>query len=184
MLNFTICALLLAAAPSSLVRHENLHQPVSPHPKGPLRPVSLAPGPVKHEGPVYPVPPTDTTGGRTTQTSFTEASSEASHWLTLIDQKQFQGAWDDSGPLLKDVIGPAQWDAALSGTRTRLGNVLSRKLTTHQSLSALPHGTRGNFIIIEYQTQFSWNIRGTETVTMMTNERGQWRVIGYSLKRS
>lgn len=129
----------------------------------------------------YPVSPFDTSRGGTTD-KVTSAQDEAAHWLALIDQGQYAAAWMDSGPLLKDIITQDEWVGAMTAIRRPFGNVLDRKRSLNQSTSSLPNGTKGNFVILTYRTKFSRNITGTETVVLVTNQLGQFRVISYSIK--
>lgn len=127
----------------------------------------------------------DRTGDKVDNSAFTAAQDEAIHWLNLIDQAQYKGAYDDSGPYLKDIVTRDQWVGAMHGTRAMAGHVLSRQVDpSHQSLSALPGGTRGNFMQIKYNTQFSNNATATEVVTLMTDPQGNWRVIGYTITQN
>ncbi len=132
--------------------------------------------------PVYPPNPIDPTQGATTNPAVTEAMDEASHWLNLIDQGQYGSAWLDSGPLMKDIITEQEWIGAMDEVRAPFGNVRTRKVARNQSISALPHGTKGNFMLLEYRTQFSGNFTAKERLILMTDSLGQWRVISYDVK--
>lgn len=113
---------------------------------------------------------------------FSAASSEASHWLNLLDQSQYSASWLDAGPILKDVITKDQWKAALQATRRPLGLVNSRKVGEHQAKESLPSGIKGNFMVIQYETDFSAKKGAVETVTLMMIKNDQWRAISYSVK--
>lgn len=129
----------------------------------------------------YPVSPFDTSRGSTTE-KITSAQDEAAHWLALIDQGQYAASWMDSGPLLKDIISQTEWVGAMNAVRRPFGNVLDRKKALNQSTSSLPNGTKGNFIMLTYTTKFSRNVTGTESLVLITNQLGQFRVISYSIK--
>jgi hypothetical protein len=115
-------------------------------------------------------------------TQYTETSSEAGHWLNLVDQRQYGPAWLDAGPLLQDVLSQQAWVGAMHFIREPLGNVLSRTIVSNEETSALPHGTRGGFMILNYRTQFSHSRYGLETVILMRNHNNLWRVISYTVK--
>ncbi len=133
--------------------------------------------------PVYPRDPIDTSQGAITNPAVTQAMDEAQHWLNLTDQGQYGSAWLDSGTLLQDIVTESQWIGAMDEVRAPFGNgVLSRKKVSSQSITQLPHGTKGNFMLIDYRSQFSGNSSAKERVILMTDALGQWRVISYDLK--
>lgn len=128
-----------------------------------------------------PPNPYDSGGGMKSPT-FSQASAEASHWMTLIDQAQYPGSWLDAGPLLQDVITQEEWVAAMQGIRRPLGIPRARKVVGGSTTEVLPRGTRGNFVTVIYNTDFSGKSGVTEIVTLMMVQYDQWRVISYSLK--
>lgn len=132
--------------------------------------------------PVYPRNPIDESSGALINPAVTDATAEASHWLNLIDQGQYGAAWLDAGPLMKDILTESQWIGAMDEVRSPFQNAISRKISHNQSISVLPHGTKGNFMLVEYNTQFSGNSNGKERLILMTNPLGEWRVISYDVK--
>ena len=117
-----------------------------------------------------------------TSPMFSSASSEASHWLALMDQHQYGAAWLDSGPLFQDLITQDQWIAAMQALRRPLGQVRTRQVTTHQATQTLPGGTQGYFMIIRYNTSFSGKSSMIEILKLMMISHEQWRVISYTFK--
>src|ERR1700722_13596200 len=117
--------------------------------------------------PIYPRDPIDTSQGAVTNPAVTEAMDEASHWLNLIDQGQYGSAWLDSGSIMQDIITESQWIGAMDEVRAPYSNSLSRKKVSTQSITTLPHGTKGNFMLIDYRTQFSGNFSGKERIILM-----------------
>jgi hypothetical protein len=169
-------------APPSVYPSPGNSQRVPPSiPKPLIRPRINTPGGLANES-VYPLPSTDNTQGRTSNISVTEAQDEASQFMNLIDAGQYGGAWADASPIMKDVITQSQWISAMTETRRKLGNVLSRKLVSNKSRNILPFGTQGNFMILQYRTLFSWNVYQDEIIVLTTNEREQWRVFSYTLQ--
>jgi hypothetical protein len=136
---------------------------------------------------VYPARPDDfvkDNEGSTSNPAVTQAMAEASHWLNLVDQQQYGPAWLDSGPLMKDIINEQEWIGAMDYVRAPFGNNLSRQLNKSRSISALPHGTKGNFMSLEYRSQFSGNHGAIERIALMSDSLGQWRVISYDIRSS
>ncbi len=129
----------------------------------------------------FPPDPHETTGGKRAPT-FSEANAKSVYWVTLIDQQQYGASWLEAGGLVHDTTSQDQWAAAMRETRLGFGTVNSRKVSSHQMASTLPGGTRGNFIIIKYETNFSKKPYQIETVTLMTEGRlNLWKVVSYQV---
>ncbi len=148
--------------------------PVSAPPPGGLPPSTIAPPPVAD---------TDTSGGKTSP-AFSQANEQAIYWVALIDQGQWASSWLATGGLIKDLISQEQWAAAMQATRARLGSVRSRKVSNFQTTQVLKNGTKGTFMIISYQTNFSKLPGAIETFVLMTEgPLAEWRVISYRAER-
>ncbi len=128
----------------------------------------------------YPPNVYGTEGG--TAPMYTAASAEASHWIALMDVAAYAGAWQDAGPLFHDIIQQDQWVAAMRALRRPLGLVRTRKVIDHKASESLPGGTRGYFMTIRYETNFSSKTGAIEIVVLMMIRNDQWRVISYSFK--
>lgn len=82
------------------------------------------------------------------------------------------------------MITQNQWASAMKAMRSGLGPVTSRKVTSHYTTEALPHGTRGNFMIIKYETNYNRRAGMTEITTLMTEGKlSQWKVINYQIQK-
>lgn len=124
------------------------------------------------------------TPGAKTDPAFSESNAAAFHWLNLVDQFQFAGSWLDGGSLLRDVISQDQWIAAMEGTRRRYGNVRTRKVKNFTQTRTLPFGTRGNFMVITYRTEFSKKSSTLEQVVLMTEGPLKlWKVVHYQIAK-
>ncbi|NGX54130.1 MAG: hypothetical protein K1000chlam4_00855 [Chlamydiae bacterium] len=123
----------------------------------------------------------DTTGGSLSPV-YSEANSTAISWLTLLDQGQYSATWSQGGSLLKDIVPQNQWVAAMQAIRKPLGNATTRKVSGSQATETLPGGTKGSFMIINYQTSFSNKPFVTEKITMMAWTHERWQVISYDLQ--
>lgn len=122
------------------------------------------------------------TEGGTKSPAFSSASAEASHWINLMDQAQYGSTWMDAGPLFHDIITQEQWIAAMRTLRRPLGVVRSRRVADHRASESLPGGSRGYFMTIRFDTNFSEKPGVSEIVTLMMIQNDQWRVVSYSFK--
>lgn len=131
----------------------------------------------------YPPNPYDTSGGMVAP-AFSQANAQAIYWVNLLDQFQYGATWLEASGLLRDVITQDQWAAAMQARRQSLGPVVSRKIATHMATNQLPYGTKGNFIILTYNTQYQMFSNAVETVIlMMEGPLLKWKVAGYSISK-
>lgn len=140
--------------------------------------------PLGQFNPGAPPNPNSTRGGAISPI-YSQANAEAAHFLALMDQHAYKSAWGDAGPLLKDVVTADQFSFAMEGVRTPLGNLQVRKTPergAQNHTESLPHGTRGLFVILNFDSTFSGSRQAKESVTLMQNDRGEWRVIAYQVK--
>lgn len=114
--------------------------------------------------------------------TLSAANAEAIFWLNLVDQGQYRATWGAAANLFKDVISTDQWVAAMKGSRKPLGTLRSRKLTKYDQTQQLPFGTKGNFMIIQFRSQFSNKAYADETVILVSQgSLSQWKVLNYHL---
>ncbi len=129
----------------------------------------------------YPPNPYEFAGGVRAPT-FSEANAAAIHFLSIVDNQVYAGAWLEAGGLMHDVVPQQVWSAGMRVVRQGLGNVRARKVASHRAVQVLPGGTQGEFMIITYQTQFAQKPNSIETVVLMMHPPlGLWKVICYSI---
>jgi hypothetical protein len=127
----------------------------------------------------HPPNPYEVHGGRRAPT-FSEANAAAIHFLNIVDNYVFGGAWLEMAGLVHDIVPQNVWADGMQAARVPLGTVHARRVTTHHPATALPHGTKGNFMVINYATQFAKKPNSIETVTLiMVEPIGEWRVVSY-----
>jgi hypothetical protein len=139
--------------------------------------------PLLADSTVPPPPPNpyETQGGKRSPT-FSEANSAAMHFINLVDNQAYGGAWGDAGGLMQDVVPRQVWAEGMRSVRTKMGVVKARQVGSHQAITSLPGGTKGYFMMIQYQTEFANQPNTVETVILMMEEPlGLWRVISYRL---
>ena len=111
------------------------------------------------------------------------AAVEASKgWLALVDEGSYSESYDMAAEYFRDAITKEQWQRSLTAVRKPLGNVLSRKLKSKQYETALPGAPDGQYVVIEYETTFENKKSVIETITLMLDKDGKWRVAGYFIK--
>ena len=110
------------------------------------------------------------------------AQRVAESWIRLVDSGKYAESWDEAAQLFKEKVTKPQWESAVRSVRTPLGKVNSRKLLSANYTKTLPGAPDGEYVIIQYETNFEKKKSASETITPMKDKDGQWRVSGYYIK--
>lgn len=111
-----------------------------------------------------------------------QAQAAATSWLALTDASKYGPSWDETASLFKAAVTKANWESALKGTRAPFGAVKSRKLKAATFTRTLPGAPDGEYVVIQFDTQFENKAAAVETITPMHEKDGSWRVSGYFIK--
>lgn len=103
-------------------------------------------------------------------------------WLGEIDAGRHEKAWSEAAAFARSLESPSQWATKMRATRTPLGKVLSRQVRQTRWTSKLSGAPEGEYLIYVFQTEFEPGPRMLETVTLMFEQDGNWRVIAYSIE--
>lgn len=105
----------------------------------------------------------------------------AKEWLNVIDRGKYIESWESADMYFKNQLSADNWQQALQGSRTPLGNVVSRKVTSSKAFTSLPGVPDGNYVVIVFSTVYENKKSSTETVTFSKNS-GSWKAVGYFIK--
>ena len=122
------------------------------------------------------------TGHAQDATDVADAETSAQQWLTLTDAERYGESWDAAASFFQSKITQLNWTNALANARTPLGKLLSRTLTSAEYSRSLPGAPDGEYVVIQYTTQFENKPTATELVTPMKERDGKWRVSGYFIR--
>ncbi len=110
------------------------------------------------------------------------AESAARSWLALVDAGKYGESWDAAAAFFQAAITRDQWKHALDKVRRPLGSVSSRKLLGAQFVTDIPNAPKGEYVVIQFGTDFEHRAGAIETITPMKDRDGSWRVSGYFIK--
>jgi hypothetical protein len=110
------------------------------------------------------------------------AKAAAAAWLSLVDAADARSSWEQASVNFKSTITSAQWSQALSAVRGPLGTLRQREQKTVQFTKTLPGAPDGQYFLLQYQSAFQSKASATETVTVVMDPDGTWRVVGYFIK--
>jgi hypothetical protein len=111
-----------------------------------------------------------------------KAQTAAKNWLALTDTGKYAQSWDNASDLFKAIITKSDWEKALRAIRSPLGILKSRTVKSTTFTRTLPGAPDGEYVVIQYNTQFANKSSALETVTPMHEKDGSWRVAGYYIK--
>jgi len=111
-----------------------------------------------------------------------QAVPAAEAWLALVDAGNYAESWKTAAPSLKKVVSEKRWLATMAPVRNALGKVIARKLKSAEFTRDLPGAPDGQYVVIQFTTDFADKASAIETVTPVKDKDGQWRVSGYVIK--
>jgi hypothetical protein len=114
--------------------------------------------------------------------AVSKAQDAAKAWLALTDSGQFPQSWDSAAALFQAAVTKPDWEKALKAARSPLGALRSRKVRSTTFARTLPGAPDGEYVIIQYDSQFENKASAIETVTPMREKDGSWKVSGYFIK--
>ncbi|MFV0338210.1 MAG: DUF4019 domain-containing protein [Chthoniobacterales bacterium] len=110
-----------------------------------------------------------------------QAVKVARDWLILVDAGEYQKSWQEAAPIFKESTSIKKWSNLVALVREPLGEVKSRKLIHAQFTETLPGAPKGEYVVIQFQTDFADKHSAIETITPM-KVKGVWKVSGYFIK--
>lgn len=111
-----------------------------------------------------------------------KAQTAAKAWLVLVDAEKYGQSWDQAALLFRSAVMKTEWDRAAKAARGPLGAMKSRTLKSANFTHSLPGAPDGEYVVIQFDTQFANKASAIETVTPMRDKDGVWRVSGYYIK--
>ncbi len=110
------------------------------------------------------------------------AEVAARSWLGLVDAGRYGESWDAAASVFRQALSRRQWEEALQKVRGPLGKVVSRKLRGAKFTTEIPGAPVGEYVVIQYDTDFAKRAGAIETITPMKDSDGAWRISGYYIK--
>ncbi|WP_299004107.1 DUF4019 domain-containing protein [uncultured Shewanella sp.] len=105
----------------------------------------------------------------------------AKQWLAIIDTGAYAQSWQQADPLFQTQLTQQRWVETLQGIRAPLGQVISRSEFSSGNYSSLPGAPDGEYVVLQYQTQFQNKASSTEILTL-SKKSGKWLTVGYFIK--
>lgn len=110
-----------------------------------------------------------------------KGTAAALSWLGLIDEGQYAKSWEESASPFKNSLTAQKWETMATPVRAPLGKVKSREVMSRKYYTSLPNTPKGEYLVIQFKTDFENKLGAIETVTPMV-DGGTWKVSGYYIK--
>jgi hypothetical protein len=110
------------------------------------------------------------------------AVDAANHWLALADANDGAATWEQAAPSFQAAVSKKSWSEALKQARQPFGAIGARKVLSSELRHSLPGAPDGEYVVIQYDTQFEHKAHAVETVIPMRDQDGTWKVSGYFVK--
>ncbi|MDS4042795.1 MAG: DUF4019 domain-containing protein [Candidatus Competibacter sp.] len=111
-----------------------------------------------------------------------KAQTAALAWLALVDAEKYGQSWSEAALLFRSAVMQVDWVNAVTAVRAPLGALKSRTLKSANFTRSLPGAPDGEYVVIQFDSQFEHKASAVETVTPMRDKDGIWRVAGYYIK--
>ena len=112
----------------------------------------------------------------------TAAQASAESWLALVDAGNYGQSWDEASTFFKSKVSKADWEKMLTQVRTPLGKASGRTLKGAAYKTSLPKAPDGEYVVIQYTTNFAGVGAAVETITPTLDQDGKWRMSGYYVR--
>lgn len=106
-------------------------------------------------------------------------ASAAQRWLELIDTQNYAASWEQAAGLFKSAISQDSWTEIIQVLRKPVGGVIQRKVTSKTYLTSGHDAPGGEYVRIQYDTEFENKKTTIETVVSRHDSDDRWRVSAY-----
>lgn len=112
------------------------------------------------------------------------AVSAAETWLKLIDEMKYEESYKTAAGFFRNSVSYEEWFRAIATFRGPHGKTVSRNKISTSTSPDEPALPEGEYVVVEYHSNFEKKKDCKETVTCMKEPDGKWRVVGYHLVQS
>ena len=110
----------------------------------------------------------------------TAARSAAARWLNLLDQGDYQEAFEWEAQDFRMSRTQSQFVRYMQARRAPFGRALGRKFIGAANVRKLVGVPEGNYVSVLFKTQFEKKFETAERVILVEQEAG-WRVLEYRI---
>ena len=117
--------------------------------------------------------------GASAASSTEPARVAATQWLGLLDNGDLDATWTQAASMFKQAVTAPKWTEAARQVRGALGATRKRQEKSAKSTRTLPGAPDGEYVLMQFDASFEKKAAAVETVTLVLDTDGRWRVAGY-----
>lgn len=106
----------------------------------------------------------------------------SSDWIALLDGGNYTGSWAAAAVYFRTAVPQDQWVMSMNAFRAPMGATTTRKVKSARLATTLPGAPDGQYLLIQYMTEFANKKSAVETTTVMRETNGVWSVSGYFVR--
>jgi hypothetical protein len=110
----------------------------------------------------------------------TDARSAASHWLELLDDGDYEEAFEFEAQDFRMSRTQAQFVRYMQARRAPFGKTVSRSIIGSANIHKIVGMPEGNYVSVIFKTFFEHKSPTAERVILVKQEAG-WRVVDYRI---
>jgi len=110
------------------------------------------------------------------------ARKVAEAWMPLVDSAQYAESWEKAARSFRDAVTKDQWTDSASQARKPLGKFKLRRWVLAQYMKDPPNAPPGDYLLLQYNSDFENKLGATETVVMVNEEGKVWKPAGYFIR--
>jgi hypothetical protein len=104
----------------------------------------------------------------------------ATGWIGLLDRRDWGSAWDRSSALFRKNVPLGTWMDNMPKVREPYGAFVERQVGTVVYKTTLEGHPDGHYVTVNFASKFANKSDVKETVTLVLESDGRWRVTGYA----
>lgn len=110
------------------------------------------------------------------------AQAATETWVALVDQGQYAASWQTAASQFRTAVSQQKWSDAVQTARGPLGALKTRTIKSTTPTKTLPGAPDGDYVVTQFNTVFDNKAATLETVAVVHEPDGQWRVVGYFVR--
>ncbi len=110
------------------------------------------------------------------------AQQSVETWLSLVDVGDYPATYDSAAAFFRNAITQEKWVASIQTVREPLGYLNARTVKSTTVTSTLPGAPDGEDVVFQFNAKFERKLAAVETVTVVREPDGVWRVVGYFIR--
>jgi hypothetical protein len=123
------------------------------------------------------------TPGDTTHAAKIRLAEAASlRWLSLVDSTRYVVSWDSAGAYFRSQVTQQEWRTAVRSARSPVNPLSERRRLHAEYTRELPDTPPGDYVVIQFAATARDKTSVIETVVLVLEANGDWRVIGYFIR--